>query len=166
MAYNAETKRALRAAYVHQGLGLEACADKLDVGFGTASRWKRDAKVAGDDWDTARAANFLSQEGADAVTRVVLEEFVTLFQSTMTTIKEDKSATGLAKAEALSRLSDAYSKTMSAAKKGAPEVNRLALGMDVIKLLADFVGNKFPQHATVFVEILEPFGEHLSQALN
>ena len=165
MAYNQEIKSSLRALYVHQALSLEAAAQKIDVSFGTASRWKRDAKAEGDDWDKARAARFLSQQGADEGTRIMLEDFVTLFQSTIETIKKDENATGLVKAEALSRLSDAYSKTMSAAKKGAPEVNRLAIGMDVIKLMADFVGAKFPNHAAAFVEILEPFGDHLSQAL-
>ena len=165
MAYNAEVRRSVRSSYVHEGISLETAAQKHAVAFGTASRWKRDAKADGDDWDSARAARFLSQEGAAAVTAVVLENFVTLFDSTIKLIREDDKATGLEKAEAISRLSDAYQKTMSAARKGAPEVNKLAVGMDVIKLLADFVGNKFPEHAPAFIDILEPFGTHLAQEL-
>lgn len=164
MAHSAETKRALRSAYVYQSLSLEAAAEQADISTGTAARWKKEAKAEGDDWDKARAAKMLSANGAEAVTQAVLEQFVTLFQSTIESIKNDTKATGLAKAEALSRLSDAYNKTMSAARKGSPEVNKLAVGMDVIKLFADFIGAKYPQHAAVFIEILEPFGQHLSES--
>lgn len=165
MAHGAETKRALRSAYVYQSLQLEAAAEVANVAHGTAARWKKEAKLDGDDWDRARAAKMLSANGAEAVTQAVLEQFVILFQSTIESIKADTKASGLAKAEALSRLSDAYNKTMSAARKGSPEVNKLAIGMDVIKLFAEFIGSKYPQHAAVFVEILEPFGQYLSESL-
>lgn len=165
MAHSQETKRALRGAYVHQGLSMDACASKFEIAYTTAAKWKRSALDDGDDWDKARAARMLSADGAEAVTQAVLEEFVTLFQSTIKSIKEDDKATGLAKAEALSRLSDAYHKTMSAARRGSPEISKLAIGMDVINLLADYVGQKHPQHVPAFIEILEPFGQHLTQVL-
>lgn len=164
MAHAQEIKRAVRGAFVYDALPLEAAAKKAGVSFGTASRWKREAKTDGDDWDKARTAKMLSADGAEAVTHAVLEEFVLLFQTTIQTIKEDTKASGLQKAEALSRLSDAYNKTMSAARKGSPEVNRLAVGMDVIKLFAEFIGVRYPQHASVFIEVLEPFGQHLSES--
>ena len=165
MAYSPEIKRAVRGSYVHEGLSIEAAADKHEVTRSTATRWKRDAEKNGDDWDKARNAHYTSQQGAEAVTSVVLEQFVTLFQTTIDDVKADKKASSLQKAEAISRLSDAYHKTMAAARKGSPEVNKLAVGMDVIKLLADFVGSEYPQHANAFVDILEPFGNHLAQHL-
>lgn len=165
MAYSEETRRALRAAYVYKALSLEAAADQMKIAFGTASRWKRDAKETGDDWDRARAAARLGAEGAESVTQLVLEEFVTLFQSTMEQVKNDAKASGLQKAEALSRLSDAYHKTMSAVAKGSPKLNKLAVAMEVIKMLTDFIVAKHPSQALTFVDMLEPFGEHLTQEL-
>jgi len=165
MAYSEETRRALRSAYVYQALSLEAAAQRIGVAFGTASRWKRDAKTEGDDWDRARAAARLSSEGAESVTQAVLEEFVTLFQSTMASIKADDKASGLAKAEALSRLSDAYNKTMSAVAKGSPKLNKLAVAMEVLQKLAGFIAERYPQHANALLEVLEPFGEYVTQEL-
>lgn len=163
MAYSEETRRALRSAYVHQALSLEAAAQRIGVAFGTASRWKRDAKTEGDDWDRARAATRLSSEGAEAVTQAVLEEFVTLFQNTMAGLKADDKTSPLSKAEALSRLSDAYHKTMSAVAKGSPKLNKLAVAMEVLQDLAEFITAEYPAHAAAFVEILEPFGERLTR---
>lgn len=165
MAHSPETKRALRSAYVYQSLGLEVAAERMSISFGTASRWKREAKADGDDWDKARAAKMLSAEGADAVVQAVLEDFVLVFKSTITQLKEGEAIPPLAKADAMAKLSDAFHKTMAAARKGSPEVNKLAIGMDFIKILADFVSDNYPQHAAAFIEILEPFGQHLTQAL-
>lgn len=163
--HNPQIKAALRGAYVHQGLSMDACAQKFELAYTTAAKWKRKALIEGDDWDKARAARLLSNEGADAVTSALLVEFVTLFQSTIESVKVAENMPALAKAEVLSRLGDAYHKTMSAARKGSPDVNKLAVGMDVIKLLVDFIGLKFPQHAPAFVEVLEPFGQHLTSSL-
>lgn len=165
MAYGEDTRRALRSAYVYQALSLEAAAEKINVALGTASRWKREALAAGDDWDKARAAARLSSEGAEAVTQAVLEDFVTLFQNTVSDLRNDTKATGLAKAEALSRLSDAYHKTMSAAAKGSPRLSKRAVALDVLKLLTDFVAERYPQRAATLVEVLEPFADHLDGAL-
>jgi len=45
--------------------------------------------------------------------------------------------------------------------KSAPELNRLAVASEVLQLLAKFVRDRFPAHATAFMEVLEPFGEEL-----
>lgn len=163
MSLNPDIKRALRAAYVHKMLMMEQAAADAKVSLGTAIRWKREAKQQGDDWDRARAAAMLSSEGAEEVSRAVLEQFVLLFQSTLEALKNDKESSPLSKAEAISRLSDAYNKTMSAVAKSNPKINRLALAMDVIKLLTDFILANYPNHAPAFSEILSPFGHHLTK---
>lgn len=169
MAHGIETKRALRAAFVYQSLGLEAAAERADVSFGTASRWKREAKAEGDDWDKARSAKMMSAEGTEAIMQTVLEEFILIFKSGIAELKEGKEGAApispIARAEAIVKLSDGFSKVMSIARKGSPEINKLAIGMDVIKLFADFIAERYPQHAPIFIEILEPFGQHLSQVL-
>lgn len=168
MAHSLETRRALRGAYVYQQLSLETAAERTDISFGTASRWKREAKAEGDDWDKARAAKMMSTEGTEAIMQTVLEEFILIFKSGIAELKEGKEGvpiSPIARADAIVKLSDGFSKVMATARKFSPEVNKLALGMDVIKLLAEFVGERYPQHAPAFIEILEPFGQHLSEAL-
>jgi len=161
MAYPPEVRKKLRACYCHDGLGLEQAAQKLEINPRTASRWKQDALDAGDDWDKARAASLLAGEGAEAVSRAVLEEFLKLFQSTIEDIKRNKELKPLDKAEGLSRLSDAYVKTMRCIQKSSPELSRLAVASEVLQLLAKFVREHCPQHAQAILEVLEPFGEEL-----
>lgn len=164
MAHGQEVRSAVRSAYIYQGLSLEAAAQKVNVSFGTASRWKREAVENGDDWDRARSAALLSGQGAEAVTQAVLEQFVTLFQSTMDGLKNDTKSTALAKAEALSRLSDAYNKTMSAVAKGSPKLNKLAVAMEVIQLLGNFIRENHPVLIEPFTDMLSGFAEKLTEA--
>lgn len=164
MAHGQEIRSAVRSTFIYQRLSLEAAAQRAGVSFGTASRWKREALDAGDDWDRARSAAMLSGQGAEAVTQAVLEQFVTLFQSTMQGLKEDTKATALSKAEALSRLSDAYNKTMSAVAKGSPKLNKLAVAMEVIQLLANYIRDHHAHLAEPFTEMLSGFAEKLTEA--
>lgn len=161
MAHPPETRQKLRARYIHDGLGLEQAAQRLGLSPRTASRWKQEAAEAGDDWDKARSASLLAGEGAEAVSRAVLEEFLKLFQSTIEDIKRNKDLKPLDKAEGLSRLSDAYVKTMRCIQKSSPELSRLAVASEVLQLLARFVRENHPQHAKAILEVLEPFGEEL-----
>ena len=164
MAHDAETKRKARSAYVFQGLSLEAAAQHAAVSFGTASRWKREAKAEGDDWDKARNAALLSAQGSEAVTQAVLEQFVTLFQTTLEQLKNDTTVSPLSKSEAISRLSDAYNKTMNAVSKGSPKLNKLAIAMDVINLQANFIRDQYPNLTVQFSEMLAHFGEKITEA--
>ncbi|KIO49608.1 DUF1804 family protein [Nitrosospira sp. NpAV] len=164
MAHPQEKITAARAAYVYEALTLEAIAQKCNVSKGTLARWKKTAQDGGDDWDRARAAARLSGQGAEAVTQAVLEDFVLLFQSTLTEVKTDKDIKPLAKAEVISRLSDAYNKTMSAVSKGNPKLNKLAVAMEVLQVLAAFIQRHYPRHANAFGEILEPFGEEVAKS--
>lgn len=163
MAHGLETRRALRGAFVHKMLPMEQAALEAGISLGTAVRWKREAKEQNDDWDKARSAAMLSGSGAEAVFSAVLNQFVTLFKSTLNALEKDENATPQVKAEALARLSDAYLKTKNAAEKGSPKLNKLAVAMDVLELLTDFIAAKYPQHAPAFIEILNPFGHHLTK---
>lgn len=160
MAHPPEMRSKLRGLYVHKGLGLEHAAQRLGVSPRTASRWRQDAEAQGDDWDKARAAHHLAGEGAEAVSRAVLEEFLRMFQSVMEEVKGGK-LQALEKAEAISRLADAYTKTTRAIQRSAPELNRLAVASEVLQHLARYVREKAPQHAPALLEVLEPFGEEL-----
>ncbi len=160
MAHPPEKRQALRGLYVHKGLGLDQAARSLDVSGRTATRWKQDAADQGDDWDKARAANLLAGEGAEAVSRAVLESFLNLFQTTVEQI-QGEAMKPLDKAEAMSRLADAYTKTTKAIQRSAPELSRLAVASEVIQAFAKFIKAKHPALAPGLLEVLEPFSEHV-----
>lgn len=160
MAHPPETRAKLRSLVVHQGLGLEQAAQRLGLSPRTAARWRQEAEASGDDWAKARAAHHLAGEGAEAVSRAVLEDFLTLFQSVMSEVR-DGQLKPLEKAEAISRLSDAYTKTTKAIQRSAPELHRLAIASEVLQLLARYVREHAPRHAPALLEVLEPFGEEL-----
>lgn len=164
MAHGPEVRAALRAACIYEMLSLEAAAERFSVSFASASRWKREAKAAGDDWDKARAAARLAGQGADNVSREVLEEFVTLFQSTIAQLKNAPDVPALAKAEALSRLSDAYYKTMRATAANNPKLNKLAVAMEVVQMLVKFIREEHPQHIESLLDVLEGFGQRVTES--
>ncbi len=164
MAHGLETRRVLRGAYVHKMLTMEEAAKEAGISLGTAVRWKREAKADGDDWDKARSAALLSSNGAEAVSQIVLEQFVILFQSTLEALKNDMNSSPLSKAEAISRLSDAYNKTMSAVAKNNPKLNKLAVAMEVVNLQANFIRDRYPNLAPQFADMLADFGEKITEA--
>lgn len=164
MAHGIQIRAAARAAYIHEALGIEAIAERLKITTSTVHRWKRQSEQAGDSWERARSAARLSGQGADAVTSAVLEDFVLLFQSTLAEVKSDTEMKAINKAEIISRLSDAYNKTISAAGKSSPKLNKFAIAMEVMQLMAEFIRGRHPAHASAFAEILEPFAEELARA--
>lgn len=163
MAHPAAKRTELRRAYVVDRQPMRAAAQAVGVGYETARSWKREAAERGDDWDRARQAQEIGEAGVGELTRVVLEEFVPLFRSTITAIRSDK-LDAIDKAEAICRLSDAYAKTVKASGAVDPSIAKLAWSMDVLKLFAQFTAEHYPQHNNALLELLEPFGEHLAEA--
>lgn len=163
MAYPIKKVAEARAAYIYDALNLEGVARKCNVPLSTIMRWKKSALENGDDWDRARAAARLSSEGAEAVTAAVMEDFVLLFQSTLEDVKKSKDIKPLDKAEVLSRISDAYSKTMNAVTKGNPKLDKLSFAADLLRDLVQFIQADYPQHAVAMEEVLLPFGESIGK---
>jgi|SRR5665213_2873320 len=162
---HAPEKRSLvRAAYVYQRQQLPAAAEQADVSLATARRWKADAETEGDDWDKARSVASLADTGRATIVQGVIEDYLKLHQSTIAQIMEARDFSPLAKAEALSRLADAFTKIMSASAKASPEMGRLAIATDVVKRLTDFVGARFPKHAAALLEVMEPFATELAKS--
>lgn len=157
MAHPPETRQRLRQLYVYDRLSLEAAAERIEVPLGTARRWKAAAEAEGDDWERARSAASLSTAGAGAVAQIVLQDFLTLHQSVTGEVMNLPPANALAKAEAMSRLADAFTKTMGAVARAAPDLHRYAVASELLQDLAVFVGDRYPQHAPALAEVLEPF---------
>ena len=158
MARPPEQRQELRRAYVYDRLPLEAAADKAGIPLGTARRWKADAENAGDDWEKARAAASLSATGANTVAQMVLADFLTLHGAVVDELRNAPDVPALAKAEALSRLADAFTKTMAAVAKAAPDLGRFAVATELLADYARFVRDRFPDLEKAVIETLEPFG--------
>jgi transposase-like protein len=163
MAFTDKTKREARNAYVADRVSLDAISSALDVPKTTLTRWRRDAKKAGDDWDKHRGANVLAGEGVQAIVAATLEDFILLYQETLEELKADKSISALDKAAAISKLADAFNKTISSAGRASPELSKLGIAMDIIAKLADFTHKNFAECGEALLTVLEPFGDYLAK---
>jgi len=164
MAHPDETRRAVRAAFVFDQLGLEIAAVKHDVPVATARRWKSEAKRAGDDWDKARSAQMIAGGGIEDVVRQTLAVVVRQVQATVESIQAAEDMDPATKVQLLASLADAYNKLMAVSKRLMPETDKLAVAMDVIQRLGEYVAKRKPALAGEFVELLEPFGDEIARA--
>lgn len=161
MAHDSATRDAVRRAYVYDRQPIESAADAAGVSKNTARRWKRISKEQGDDWDRARNASRLAAGGLGDITTSVLEDFALLFQSTLDELKI-ADTDPLKKADSIAKLSDAYVKTMRAAGGGDKQIAKLAIAIEVIELLTQYVRKHKPELAQDWAEVLQPFGATLS----
>ncbi|MBI3445626.1 MAG: DUF1804 family protein [Magnetospirillum sp.] len=157
MAHAPETKAAVRDGYVSGKLTLERAAAAHDVPLATVRKWKSAAERNGDDWDRARAAHSLTTSGASSVAQLVLHDFLMLHESAVEALRADTNMPALARAEAMAKLADAFTKTMAAVAKAAPDLGRFAVAAELLQDFAAFVRERFPAHALALAEVLEPF---------
>jgi len=162
VAHAETTRLAVRAGYVQRRLTLSEAARQAGVSDATARTWKRQSKLAGDNWDTARQAARMAEGGLGGVTERVLADFSLLFASTMGDLKRSP-AGPLEVAKAMATLSDAYAKTVKAAGCADPKLATLGIALDVLKQLAEFVKRHDPDLLPRLAAQLEPFGAWLSQ---
>jgi hypothetical protein len=164
MAHSEEIRRAVRASYVFEQLGLEVAAMKHGVPFATARNWRRDAKEMGDDWDKAKSAQMIAGGGIEDVVRQTLAVVVQQVQATVETIQSTPDMPPATKVDMLASLADAYNKLIAASRRLMPETDKLAVAQDTLKRLADFTRTKHPKHAAALIEVLEPFADELARA--
>lgn len=162
MAHEERTRLAVRAGYVTRRLPLSEAARQAGVSAATARTWKRQAKIAGDDWDTARQAARIAEGGLGGVTEEVLADFSKLFASTMSSLKSHP-VEPLETARAMATLSDAYSKIVKAAGCVNPKLGRLSIALDVLKMFGEFLKEHHPEFVEPFAAALEPFGAKLAR---
>lgn len=164
MARDAQKLRELRAAYVQDGQSLPLAALAVGVPDGTARRWKREAAENGDDWDRARAAQTIQGQGRDALLTKAVEDFVIQFQAAIQSISDGKTEVDpVVRVEMLAKLSDAFTKTTSAAGRLSPKISELGVALDVLKRFGDYVAKEHPEAAQTMIEALEGFGATLSE---
>ncbi|MDO8180168.1 MAG: DUF1804 family protein [Undibacterium sp.] len=165
MAKPAAIRTKLRKHYVFDRLSLEQASKLAGVTYSTAKRWKDKAIAEGDDWDKLKNASALAGGSIEQLSQQILTEMLVQFNSVLELIKADEKMAAVTRVELLSSLMDNIHKSMSAMRRFLPETNALAIGMQVLRGMAEFVQSRFPQHGAAFVEILEPFGDELARIL-
>lgn len=164
MAHDQATKDKLRRLYVFERLSLEIAAGQCGVSFATARRWKDKAETAGDNWEKLRAAHTMAGKDLEDIARQLLTDLVLQFKATMDALsREDIPASE--RVTLLTSLSDSYNKAISANKKLLPETSRLAVALEVLEKLADWLKTKRPGLLGAFLDELEPFGAMLEKEL-
>lgn len=165
MAKPAEKRAKVRRHYAFDRLSLEQAAKLAEVAYSTARRWKEQAASEGDDWDKLRTASVMAGGDIEQLSQQILTEMLVQFNAVLEMVKNDKDMQAVTRVDLLSSLMDNIHKSMAAMRRFLPEVNAAAIGMAVVRGLAEFVQERFPQHGAAFVEILEPFGDELPHIL-
>jgi hypothetical protein len=161
MAHSAETRARLRALYI-EGMPLTGAAVSLDVSYETARDWKAKARAAGDDWDTARAAYRVSEQGIDDLNRQLVEDFARQVIVTTREIEQGKIAAA-DKAKLLSALADAYAKFSRAFSRINPAYGGLSVAMDTLKSLTDYLAARDKEALRALLPHIEGIGLLLSK---
>ena len=159
MAHSQETRDTVRRLYV-EGMPLNGAAITAGVSYDTAQDWKRRAKAKGDDWDDARAAYRISEQGIDDLNQQLVEDFA---RQVLTTTRELENATIPAsdKAQLLAQLADAYAKFSKAFSRVNPQFSALAVALDTLKLVAEHLRAEDP----AALRALQPRFEVIGQAI-
>ena len=135
MAHSQETRDRVRQLYI-EGLPLTGAAATCGVAYDTARDWKGAAKSRGDDWDTARAAYKISDQGIDDLNKQLVEDFARQVITTTRELEESK-IPAADKALLLAQLADAYAKFSKAFARVNPAYSSLSVALDTFKTIAD-----------------------------
>ena len=159
-----EARGVARTFYIFERLDATNIAKKMRVTKASVLRWKREAAQTGDDWDKARMAVIVKGEAQVIHLNQALESFIAIHQKVLKELQIDTRLKSEDKAKLLSRMAESFVRIMNAASRANPSLSHLGIANDVIKRLGDFVTKKYPEHAAVFVEVLEPFAGELTKA--
>ncbi|WP_439240896.1 DUF1804 family protein [Lonepinella sp. BR2474] len=160
MAFDEKTKAFVRRFYVFERLSLELAAEKAEVSFNTARRWKKQALSKGDDWDKVRDAHVMAGGELENVSRSLLTGFILEYRQAMASLNE-ADLDPLEKAEVLAKMADSFTKMTAASKRIMPEVSALATALKTVELLGKFIQQHKPQLLAEFLDLLGAFGETL-----
>lgn len=159
MAHTQETRDKVRQLYI-EGMPLNGAAVTCGVSYDTARDWKTRAKAKGDDWDTARAAYRISDQGMDDLNKQLVEDFA---RQVITTTRELESAQIPAadKATLLAQLADAYAKFSKSFARLNPQFSGLSVALDTLKTIADHLR----LHDPAALKALQPHFEEVGSIL-
>ncbi|BEV15816.1 DUF1804 family protein [Herbaspirillum sp. DW155] len=161
MAHPPEVRDRVRRLYV-EGMPLNGAALTCGVNYETARQWKAHAKSKGDDWDTARTAYRVSDQGLDDLNKQLVEDFA---RQVITTTRELETATMPAsdKAQLLAQLADAYAKFSKSFGRLNPQFSGLSVALDTLKIIADHLRVSDPAALKLLHPHLEEVGAIVGQ---
>lgn len=159
MAHTQDTRDRVRQLYI-EGMPLNGAAVTCGVSYDTARDWKTRSKSKGDDWDTARAAYRISDQGVDDLNKQLVEDFARQVITTTRELEEGKMPAA-DKAQLLAQLADAYAKFSKAFSRINPSFSGLSVALDTLKTLADHL-KKNDQAA---LRVLQPHLEEVGAIL-
>lgn len=161
MAHSQETRDKVRQLYI-EGMPLNGAAVTCGVSYDTARDWKAKAQSKGDDWDTARAAYRISDQGMDDLNKQLVEDFA---RQVITTTRELESAKIPAadKATLLAQLADAYAKFSKSFSRLNPQYSGLSVALDTLKTIADYLKARDPAALRALQPHIEDVGAILGK---
>lgn len=169
MAYSKEIRDRVRTSYVREGLPLHQVAQAHNVPYNTVRTWRRTAKAKGDDWDQARSAHRLIQGGSPEITAAFMDDFVHIYHANVRHLREimqdENNYNPIEVAEGLSKMADAWTKTMSALTRGRPSLNKLTVALEVLQEFNSWIRENNPEIAKDWVDLIEPFSAHLTKVI-
>jgi len=152
-----------RSLYVTDHLSLVTVAARLGVTGLTVQRWKAKAFDAGDDWDAARAAARLKPETIQGQAQESLEAFLNYHRAALDEVYANKDMSTAEKVAAVTSLADAYTKHLRACAVTMPQINKLAVAMDVLQRLTQYIQDKRPADVDQWLGIVDAFGSELAR---
>ncbi|MBF0438737.1 MAG: DUF1804 family protein [Magnetococcales bacterium] len=167
-------RQAVRMTYCENGGNLSQAARAHGLSVSTVRNWKARDREANIEWEVAltspseyallaRAAGCLDGSRRAVLVGALIEDYLVLHQEALEAVKKDQSSLKLV--ESVSRLSQALDRTLRALGKASPALSRLAVANWVLERQAEFVKGHYPDYLSMFVEVLEPFGEALLQEI-
>lgn len=161
MAHSQETRDKVRQLYI-EGMPLNGAAVTCGVSYDTARDWKSKAQAKGDDWDTARSAYRISEQGIDDLNQQLVEDFARQVITTTRELEEAK-IPAADKATMLAQLADAYAKFSKSFSRLNPQFSGLSVSLDTLKTLAEYLKKHDPSALRVLHPHLEEVGAILGK---
>ncbi|MCK9606232.1 MAG: DUF1804 family protein [Methylomonas sp.] len=159
MAHSQDTRDHVRRLYI-EGMPLTGACIAAAVSYDTGRAWKTAAQKKGDDWDTARAAYRISDQGIDDLNLQLVEDFA---RQVITTTRELENAPipAAEKAQLLAQLADAYAKFSKAFARVNPQFSGLSVALDTLRIVADELRQRDP----AALRALQPHFEDIGAVL-
>jgi hypothetical protein len=159
MAHNQQTKDTVRRLYI-EGMPLTVAAITGGVSYDTARDWKAKAKTNGDDWDTARTAYMVSEQGVDDLTRNMVEGFM---REAIVVQRElsNGNLNAMQRADVIASISDSTSKFSKAMTRISPKLGAQSVALDTLKTIAEYLSKHDKTALASFQEHLEGIGATL-----
>lgn len=155
MAHDPSVRVTLRNAYIN-GLSLEVAAIKAGIPYRTARNWFKEAREAGDNWDSHQGATLLAAGGG--MEQAIARMTAAIIRKGEATIEMLEAAPGLdplVVTQAIASLADSLNKTANIARKGMPEADALANENATVKALADLFIRLHPKSADLMLAVVE-----------